>query len=28
MKRLGSKRDFEEVKEHPWLSSIDWNDCF
>jgi hypothetical protein len=27
MKRLGAKRDAEEIREHPWLKTINWNDC-
>lgn len=23
--RLGSQRDFEEVKNHPWFADVDWD---
>jgi len=25
---LGALSDGEEVREHPWLSNINWEDCY
>ena len=27
-KRLGYKRDGEEIREHPWFSDINWPDVY
>ncbi|CAK61788.1 unnamed protein product (macronuclear) [Paramecium tetraurelia] len=27
-KRLGANLDGEEVREHPWLATINWKDCY
>ncbi|CAD8196387.1 unnamed protein product [Paramecium octaurelia] len=27
-KRLGANLDGEEVREHPWLASVNWKDCY
>lgn len=26
--RLGSKNDIDEIKKHPWLKDIDWNELY
>ena len=27
-KRLGFKKDAEEIREHAWLKDINWEDCY
>jgi hypothetical protein len=27
-KRLGSERDGEEIREHPFFKDLDWNDVY
>jgi len=27
-KRLGAKKDADEIKEHPWFNGVDWDEVF